>query len=196
MKKARCFILIATHVAALCAGLLFWRSPSNPQKALEVAGRSKTSALEGGKAPFAPGPSRPKSVAEALAKPSVHKSAWMALAYEGLPRPERMKASALVLKGWIREDWRAALDTVMRETPDDFDLLDEFQDTFVREPEAVWQLIEEKRYGVLTKSVRDRWMTAIGRQDTTTLRALIDRLPASGKLATSDLLARSSRNRP
>ena len=107
-----------------------------------------------------------------------------------------MKASALLLQGWIKDDWRAALDTVMKETPDDFALLNEFHDVFAREPEAVWQMIEEKRYGVLSQSLIGRWQSALLTRDETSVRKLAETLPERGKQAALDTLKMAKPGEP
>ncbi len=131
-----------------------------------------------------------------MPKASVHLAAWKALASEGLSRPERMKASALLLQGWIKEDWRAALDVVMKETADDFALLDEFHDVFAREPEAVWQMIDEKRYGVLSQSLIGRWQSALVLRDEASVRKLAETLPERGKQAALESLKMSKPGEP
>ncbi|RYD49547.1 MAG: hypothetical protein EOP85_01400, partial [Verrucomicrobiaceae bacterium] len=181
MKSRRPAVLIATHAAALCAGLMFFRPPSQAQGGpLDIDSR-ESPAASSEMVPAAGESGRPRRTAESPVNSSTHRAAWKVLAHQGLPRPERMKASAVILRGWIRDDWREALDAAMGETPDDFSLLAEFQDTFVREPEAAWQLIEEKRYGVLTRAVRKQWITAVGREDDATLKKLIETLPVSAK---------------
>jgi hypothetical protein len=172
----RPLLLVFTHGAALALGLVLFKS-------FAASGGSATAAVVSREDPAGEVETSPaeSSASRNHARPRengvkrpVYASAWKSLAYENLPRPERMKASAVILRDWIREDWHAALDTVMRETPDDFVLLDEFHTTFAREPEAVSRLIQEKRYGVLTKMLLDHWTQALSSQDEATLRRLAD----------------------
>jgi hypothetical protein len=179
-------LLIVSHAAAVLLGLLLFRSvvpgepsPQNtPATAVAKPDEQKAAATE-------PSASSNKTKGNSLpaSKASVHLSAWKALASEGLTRPERMKASRLLLQQWIKEDWRSALDMVMKETPDDFELLDEFHFAFSREPEAVWQIIEQKRYGVLSQSLVSHWQSALVRCDAATIRKVAETLPERGKNA-------------
>jgi predicted TIM-barrel fold metal-dependent hydrolase len=116
--------------------------------------------------------------------------AWKALAAEELTRRERMKASAELLREWIKDDWQGALDTMMKETPDDFALLVEFQPCFASHAEDVWTLIETKRYGILTKYLRNQWVSAILRLDEDRIRQLAATLPEPGKKAVQEILHR------
>ena len=110
------------------------------------------------------GTAPPRALREGPAA-GVHRLAWKSLAYEGLDRPERLKASGLILQEWVKDDWQAALDTVMKETPDDYELLLHFDEVFRREAGEVWSLIESKRYGVSTQSLKARWLAKISSLD-------------------------------
>lgn len=191
-------LLILSHAAAVGAGLYLYRdlpsADSGKQDVLDGTASERvldcSEIQQEGRSDRA----RTRSQAEIMAgKTSVHQKAWKLLAYDKLPRPERLKAGAVILRQWIRDDWQAALETVMHETPDDFVLLEEFHDVFVREPEAVWSLIEKQPYGVMTCKIRDHWLIALGREDPATLLQLAEKLPASGKAALTDLLNRESR---
>lgn len=199
MKSSSRLILVATHLAALVLGLVLFRAfspaaPNNPDSAA-----SAKPAATGSPASETPAPapsSRTKPRTKEASKNSVHLAAWKSLASQGLTRPERMKASALLLQGWIQEDWQTALDVVMKETPDDFALLDEFGDVFTREPEAVWQIIEQKRYGVLSQALLGRWQSALVNRDEAFVRSFAETLPERGKAAALETLQRAKPNQP
>ena len=105
-----------------------------------------------------------------------------------------MKASAELLREWIEDDWQGALDTMMKETPDDFALLMEFQPCFASHAEDVWTLIETKRYGILTKDLRNQWVSAIQRLDEDRIHQLATTLPEPGKKAVQEILDRKKRS--
>ncbi|HEY1123671.1 MAG TPA: hypothetical protein VGE67_18790 [Haloferula sp.] len=193
-------ILIISHVAAVLLGLLLFRSIQPAAPASNTS--SQAAAAE---APAPPqetaidspaGSNKIKVRTEQASKASVHLSAWKALASEGLTRPERLKASRLLLQQWIKEDWRSALDMVMKETPDDFELLEEFHIAFSREPEAVWQMIEQKRYGVLSQSLFDPWRSSLVNLDEPTVRKLAEGLPERAKQAALETLKWAKGNEP
>lgn len=191
--------LIISHVAAVLLGLLLFRSVRTPEQAPDAFSQATASQAQAQTATTSDSPagsSKIKSRTEQASKASVHLSAWKALASEGLTRPERLKASRLLLQRWIQEDWRSALDMVMKETPDDFELLEEFHTAFSREPEAVWQLIEQKRYGVLSQSLFDPWRSSLVKLDEPTVRKLADSLPERGKQAALETLNRAKGNEP
>ncbi|QJE94314.1 hypothetical protein [Luteolibacter luteus] len=178
---------IATHAVALAAGIWFFRpdveastmGKADAPAAIASAGAGDADrAKVSGKAPARPAHEGPQA--------SVHRLAWKALAYEGLDRPERLKASTEILKQWIKEDWEAALDTVMKETPDDYELLVNFQDVFRREPAVMWSIIESKRYGVSTVSLKGRWLVAIRGLDEAKRGEVMDALPESGRKAVEE----------
>jgi hypothetical protein len=157
MKSAP--VLVVSHLAALAIGWL-WLKPG-------TAGGSPPPPSQGAATPPAPAlveeaasPASPPPLRSRLSPASSHRAAWQALAAEKLSRPERLGASRVILKQWIADDWQTALDVVMQETPDDFELLGAFQETFQRDPAALWQIIEQKRYGVLTRHLRWPWVTA------------------------------------
>jgi hypothetical protein len=192
-------LLIVSHVVAVLLGLLLFRSVRPAGQAPEESARAaaSTAQLQEPAPTEPPAPFTKTKVRTGQAsKASVHLSAWKALASEGLTRPERMKASRLLLQQWIKEDWRSALDMVMKETPDDFELLDEFHLVFSREPEAPWQIIERKRYGVLSHSLLGRWQSALELCDEATVRKLADALPEKGKQAALETLKRAKGNEP
>ena len=122
-------------------------------------------------------------------KNSVHLVAWKGLASEGLTRPERMKASSVILKEWIKNDWQSALDTVMSEPPDDFALLVEFQPAITGHPEEVWSIIEQRRYGILTKDLRGQWDSAVRKLDDASLEKLAPGLSEPGGTFVKQLIA-------
>ena len=194
-------LLIVSHVAAVLLGLLLFRSVRPAGQASEAsspapAPKAQVQETAPVESPTASSSAKAKVRTEQASKASVHLSAWKALASEGLTRPERMKASRLLLQQWIKEDWRPALDMVMKETPDDFDLLDEFHLTFSREPEAIWQIIEQKRYGVLSQTLLGRWQSALVNCDEATVRKLAETLPERGKQAALETLNRAKGNEP
>jgi len=192
-------LLIVSHIAAVLLGLLLFRSirPAEQASADSSPASAPQAQVKETVAVESPAsPTKPKVRSEQASKASVHLSAWKSLASEGLTRPERMKASHLLLQQWIKEDWRSALDMVMKETPDDFELLDEFHLVFSREPEAVWQLIEQKRYGVLSHSLLGRWQSALVLCDEATVRKLAETLPERGKQAALETLKRAKGNEP
>lgn len=193
MKASR-LLLVVSHAAALVAGLLLFRSFAPAGH--ETTASTKSAAPPTAAREAATHSSRPRVRTEQAPKTSVHLAAWKALASQGLARPERMKASALLLRGWIKEDWRAALDVVMKETPDDFALLNEFFDVFAREPEAVWQIIEEKRYGVLSQSLIGRWQSMLVLRDEASVRKLAETLPERGKQAALETLKMAKPGEP
>lgn len=190
--RQRTLLLIATHLAALAIGILLFRgSPKNPGVAPDsgVASATANAASESAAAAPAPAASRPSRKATPAPKNSVHLVAWKALASEGLTRPERMKASAEILREWIKDDWQSALDTVMSEPPDDFTLLFEFQGVIAKHPEEVWSLIEQRRYGIVSKDLRNQWDTAIRNLDDATLGQLATSLSEPGSAYAKKLIA-------
>lgn len=199
MKSTSRLLLVATHLAALVLGLVLFRAftpaaPNNPDtsaSATPAAARSSAS-----ETPAQAPSSRTKPRTKEASKNSVHLAAWKSLASQGLTRPERMKASARLLQGWIQEDWQTALDVVMKETPDDFALLDEFSDVFTGEPEAVWQIIEQKRYGVLSHTLLGRWQSALVNRDEAFVRSFAETLPERGKAAALETLQRAKPGEP
>lgn len=199
MKSSSRLILIATHLAAMVLGLVLFRAftpaaPNNP----DTSSSAKAAATQSSASEIpTPAPlSRSKPRTKETSKNSVHLAAWKSLASQGLTRPERMKASALLLQGWIQEDWQTALDVVMKETPDDFALLDEFSDVFTREPEALWQIIEQKRYGVLSHTLLGRWQSALANRDEAFVRSFAETLPVRGKAAALETLQRTKPGEP
>ena len=171
---------IGTHLLALAAGVWLFKpgagASSTGKADAHPAAAAVAAADEQAAAPSRKAPPRP---AHEASPASIHKLAWKALAYEGLDRPERLEASGLILKQWVKEDWQGALDTVMKETPDDYDLLVHFDEVFQREPAAVWSIIESKRYGVVTRSLKVRWMGSIGRLDEAARQEATASLPES-----------------
>lgn len=171
---------IGTHLIALAAGVWFFKPPAGTgqmgktgEDPAAVEQPEHGSAGVAGKAP-----------ARATHDPSpasVHKLAWKALAYENLDRPERLAASKQILKPWIKEDWQAALDTVMKETPDDYQLLIHFDELIRNQPGAVWAVIESKRYGVSTVSLKARWLGALRGLDETKRREIAAGLPEAAR---------------
>ncbi|WP_035614077.1 hypothetical protein [Haloferula sp. BvORR071] len=184
-------ILAGSHLLALVIGILIFRrevpaAPAATAKAETPAAAASPSHPSNSAAPTS---GTPHVRAPLRSQASVHQVAWRALADQDLTRPERMKASAVILREWIASDWEAALDTVMQETPDDFELLGEFHDLFAREPEEIWPLIESKRYGVLSKSLLGHWQKSLARRDEASLRQLAESLPEPGKVAALEILA-------
>lgn len=197
MKSSSRLILVATHLAALVLGLLLFRalSPADPNNP-DTAASANPAAARSPASETPDSSSRTKPRIKEASKNSVHLAAWKSLASQGLTRPERMKASALLLQGWIQEDWQTALDVVMKETPDDFALLDEFHEVFSREPEAVWGMIEEKRYGVLSHTLLGRWQSALANRDEAFVRKFAETLPERGKAAALETLQRAKPGQP
>ncbi|MEK7951579.1 hypothetical protein [Luteolibacter soli] len=196
-------LLIVSHVAAVLLGLLLFRSfqPAGPTPDELAATSSAKPAPQEATAPESSPPAKGTTksnnrTGQQAPKASVHLLAWKALASENLTRPERMKASRQLLQKWIKEDWHAALDTVMKETPDDFALLDEFAETFTREPAAIWQIIEQKPYGIATHALLGRWQSSLVNCDEATVRKLADTLPERGKQAALETLNRAKDNEP
>lgn len=199
MKSSSRLVLVATHLAALVLGLVLFRAFTPAASNSPGNSASATPAATGISASETPTPSpssRAKPRTKEPSKNSVHLAAWKSLASQGLTRPERMKASALLLQGWIQEDWQTALDVVMKETPDDFALLDEFHEVFTREPEAVWQIIEQKRYGVLSHTLLGRWQSALANRDEAFVRSFAETLPERGKAAALETLQRAKPGQP
>lgn len=188
-------LLIVSHITAVLLGLLLFRSAGPAeQRAEESSQTTKRQTHEIVARESLPISIRTKARIGQTSKTGIHYAAWKSLAFEGLTRPERMKASRLLLQQWIKEDWRAALDMVMDETPDDFGLLDEFLPVFSREPEEVWQMIELKRYGVLSQSLVGRWQSALLRFDEATVRKLAESLPERGRQAALETLSWAKSN--
>ncbi len=178
-------LFIGTHLAALAAGILLF-SPAggisgSAGKEKGPAGDSPPAASESGSSH---GTAATKAPARTNAGPgaSVHLLAWKALAHDGLTRPERMKASAVILRQWIQEDWQAALDTVMKETPDDFALLSEFNGVFADKAVEMWSVIESKRYGLSTVTLRNFWQQSLRRLDEATLARIEKELPENARV--------------
>jgi len=187
-------LLGVSHLLALLLGLLLFRSFSPAAASAAVAeSTGKSPATETTDPTASPAAKDKRTRSETSSKTSVHRIAWKLLAAEGLTRPERMKASAEILEGWIRDDWQAALDTVMKEPPDDFALLEEFHEFFVREPDAVWKLIEEKRYGVLSATLRGHWQAALGECDEAVIRQVAATLPEPGRQAALEAIGPGGR---
>lgn len=192
-------LLIISHVAAVLLGLLLFRSVRPAAQVTDTSSQAPAEAPAQPQEVHTDSPAASNKIkvrTEQASKASVHLSAWKALASEGLTRPERLKASRLLLQRWIQEDWRSALDMVMKETPDDFELLEEFHTAFSREPEAVWQLIEQKRYGVLSQSLFDRWRSSLAKLDEPTVRKLAEGLPEKAKQAALETLKWAKGNEP
>jgi hypothetical protein len=187
MSNSRKSLLwIGTHLVAVAAGVLLFRPEATASKDAEHAASAVVPALSAAESGTSQAPAAGKAPTRPSSGPtaSVHQLAWKALAHDGLTRPERMKASAVILRQWIQEDWQSALDTVMKETPDDFSvLLVEFEDLCAREPADIWSLIESKRYGVTTVTLRNTWQDSLRRLSEEDLRRVTEKLPESGKAA-------------
>lgn len=178
-------LLIGTHLAALVAGLLIFRPASTSEGGNQQAKAHPANAADAASA--ASGAEQGSAATKAPARsntgpgPSVHLLAWKALAHDGLTRPERMKASAVILRQWVKEDWQAALDTVMKETPDDFALLSEFNGVFADKAVEMWSVIESKRYGLSTMNLRGAWLQALRRLDAEQLACIEKELPENAR---------------
>ncbi|WP_367873947.1 hypothetical protein [Luteolibacter sp. Populi] len=175
---------IGTHLLALAAGVWLFRPDAADSAAGNVEAEAVAATLEeqGAGPAERSGTGRPRTPREASAA-GVHRLAWKSLAYEGLDRQERLKASGLILREWVKEDWQAALDTVMKETPDDYELLLHFDEVFRRDAGEVWSLIESKRYGVSSQSLKARWLVRISSLDETQRREAMEGLPAEAREA-------------
>lgn len=189
--RQRTLLLIATHLAALAIGIVLFRgSPKDTGIAPNSGAPSATAnAANEPAAAIAPAATRPTRKTTPAPKNSVHLIAWKALAEEGLTRPERMKASAEILRQWIKDDWQSALDTVMSEPPDDFALLVEFQTVIAKHPEEVWSLIEQRRYGIVSKDLRNQWNSAVRKLDDAALAQLAASLSEPGSAYAKKLIA-------
>jgi hypothetical protein len=190
---------IGTHLVALAAGMWLFRPDVGASPAANDGGKAQAAAtaaaVEEGAAPGAAGASRgraslPRPAHDGPPAASVHHLAWKALAYDGLDRPERLKASALILKEWIKEDWHAALDTVMKEPPDDYELLVHFEDVFRRDAGEVWSVIESKRYGVTTARLKGRWLGTIRQMEDEQRRKTVEGLPEEARKAIEESMKR------
>ncbi|WP_367871975.1 hypothetical protein [Luteolibacter sp. Populi] len=153
----RCLLLGTTHLLAIAAGVVLFRSiPGFPPK-VQAPPAPAVSGLPKEAADPPSGERRPESPPAA----SVCEAAWRTLAWQGLPLAERRRAGALILRDWIQADWRAALDAVMKENSSDSIYLGEFLDQFVRDPIAPWEIIEKKTYGARTDSLKIYWREAL-----------------------------------
>lgn len=187
MKHSAIFRRIATHTFLFGAGILIFetfqsgkaRALPEPAAALEKSATPPREADDDVKSDATRRTNSSRSPEAARDSTAAYRRAWKDLAYEKLTRPERMAASRDILRQWIGKDWQEALDVVMKETPDDFALLDEFRDQFAREPKAMWALIEDKRYGVLTYHVHAQWRQAIFPLDLHSLSTLLQDAPAA-----------------
>ena len=189
---------IGTHLVALAAGVLLFRPDSQASKDAENASSGLVPALSAAEPGTSQAPASGKAPSRMTTAPtaSVHQLAWKALAHDGLTRPERMKASTVILRQWIQEDWQSALDTVMKETPDDFSvLLAEFENLCAREPADIWSLIESKRYGVTTVTLKATWQNSLRRLSEEDLRRVTEKLPESGKAEVQQLAQAKARAR-
>lgn len=189
MKLRKALPWIITHLLALAAGVWLFRPDAGASLDANAGGGDRTApgaaaAVEGvGRGATAASGKAPPRPAHEVPSASVHRLAWKALAADGLSRPERLKASAVILRQWVQEDWLAALDTVMKETPDDYELLIHFEDTFRRNPGELWSLIESKRYGVTTARLKNRWLGTIRNMEEQQRREVIEDLPETARKA-------------
>jgi hypothetical protein len=187
----------ATHGCAFCVGLLALLALRPGAGSAEAtaghagnqlpppSGSTAQHATEGAPLRF---PSRAPGSRE-ISQSQLFRTSWAALAHEELSRPERLQVSREILRRWIREDWQEALNAVMKETPDDFELLEEFHDLFRTKPAAVWAIIERKPYGVLTHHLRSQWMLALATASEESLAELQAQLPTEGAGEVSRILA-------
>lgn len=177
---------IASHLVALVAGVLLFRSSEDSSTVADggqTGSEGRAAAAEAGSGTgqaSVSGQAPPRAASEGP-PPSIHRLAWKALAYEGLDRPDRLKASAQILRQWVQEDWQGALDTVMKETPDDFELLVQFEDVFRRNAGEVWPLIESKRYGVSTLRLKQVWLGTVSRLNPEQRRKAMEGLPEAAR---------------
>ncbi len=180
----------ATHACALVVGLLVVTPLRPDDGAASEAGYlpQEKSALPSG--PELAGREASGRV-RAAARPTEHspsqrfRAAWKNVGYgdPDLSRRERLYVSRQLLREWIREDWRGALDTAMGETPDDFELLEEFIPVALAEPDAFFAVIDGKRYGVLTFHLRNIWRAALSRMPDDQLLEVESRWPEAGAKA-------------
>lgn len=176
----------ASHLVALVAGVLLFRTAGDRPAAMDSSqtgsdGRAAAAEAGSGTGQSSVSGKAPPRAASEGAPPSIHRLAWKALAYEGLDRPDRLKASAQILRQWVQEDWQGALDTVMKETPDDFELLVQFEDVFRRNAGEVWPLIESKRYGVSTLRLKQVWLGTVSRSNPEQRRKAMEGLPEAAR---------------
>lgn len=179
-------LLFGTHVVALAVGVLLFRptgsSRNTDREGQGTGGGSTALVAEPGLGHGDAATKAPARAHDGPASSSVHVLAWKALADDGLNRPERLKASAVILRQWIKEDWHAALDAVMNETPDDFSLLlGEFDTVFADKAAEVWPIIESKRYGVMSVNLRHAWQKRLLRLDAAELDCVEKQLPEKAR---------------
>lgn len=105
---------------------------------------------------------------------SEYARAWKALRSAQLPTGERIRLQQELLREWAEIDLETAIEVALEEAWDrdgagyydpEGPLLGVFVDAFAKDPQAGWDMIRGRQFGIATGMVRHVWLNAVGNAD-------------------------------
>lgn len=177
MKVSR---LILTHLAVAVLAFAAFRSMASVRQSDVAPVSRKTSAAKTSGAKGAKSSSTRTSV---RAESAVFQDAWNAIPAKKLSPQERIHLQVELLKRWADKDLDGAIAAALKESWDDAPgwnggierlLTDGFGQVFLDRPDAVWEMIREKRFGTLGSAlIRNAWAQALSAKDPSLLASYL-----------------------
>lgn len=177
MKTIR---LLFTHLAVAALAFVAFRSVASTHHGEAVAASSNASAVRTSTGKSARSSSTRASV---RAESAVFQDAWNAIPAKKLSPHERIQLQVELLNRWAEKDLDGAIAAALKESWDDAPgwsggieklLTDGFGQVFLDRPDDVWEMIREKRFGILGSAlIRNAWAQALSAKDPSLLASYL-----------------------